>query len=724
MLRERRVIISFFVCHLMMVIPILLVSMLLTFVLSRRIITIENAVIDRQLEVAGNELIQEFLRYDEEGILMANMPELLPYNMLNDYIAVAHGIELLELKCNLDSNVAIVFATYGTDAVYSSRGVSSKNVFFKNGLGCDNKSSKNAIEAIENPENVISFLYTTQDDGFLLYSMNSNRKGENSTKINFLIPFRNVLNMFSTKYENQYYELTAQDGSRLFFLCNGENNIKVIGKNAWENIEDIDYMISREFFSSEMGLQIKLNYDEKELFVNQWLLKIQSYNWLLIIMGGVFSAIISLGYSRKRSNELVFLENTTRGEFEQLLPEKSIYAKLQKSILMNFQKKQELEKGVFEHKNRMHEKITSMIFDGVYKDIDKLDMAFQEIGFQGYPHKYFVGSLSGDNLLNMQMPLELMDCLKIYVDNNENTLLIFLCELKYADEDQMQRKQLAGSIREQLHQQGIRKVRIGMSQVINDPLLIDHACKEAKQALQDVLSGADKDYFKCFDYSNLQQLGIVFEEKLLMRFEDALYERNLDEAIESFKKMIYASETKRCSEKNKIYIRYEILQCLIQFLKKEDFHEKTVYIRECLNIDMTRERDFVRTVTNILNKCLPRRKDESFIKMIEFINSNFQNGGLSGDEVAEVGGISKNYLSRIFRSKLNMSYIEYLTMVRMDKACVLLRTTDKKIQEIANLVGYENAVTFRRAFHDQFNMNASEYRKRERIYQEDENENN
>lgn len=119
----------------------------------------------------------------------------------------------------------------------------------------------------------------------------------------------------------------------------------------------------------------------------------------------------------------------------------------------------------------------------------------------------------------------------------------------------------------------------------------------------------------------------------------------------------------------------------------------------------------------MLQHCLVEKEDDKFTRMLNYVNNNYQNFSLSVDEVAEVGGITKNYVSKIFRSNLNMSYIEYVTMVRMDKARTLLRTTNLKISDIAEQVGYINVESFRRVFREKYGENASQYRKRESNYQ-------
>lgn len=173
------------------------------------------------------------------------------------------------------------------------------------------------------------------------------------------------------------------------------------------------------------------------------------------------------------------------------------------------------------------------------------------------------------------------------------------------------------------------------------------------------------------------------------------------------------------NELNRYYLRYEILQCLMNFLKNTELAEKAALMRECVNADITREREFMRTVWNILQHCLVEKEDDKFTRMLNYVNNNYQNFSLSVEEVAEVGGISKNYVSKVFRAHLDMSYIEYVTMVRMDKARTLLRTTDLKINDIAEQVGYINPVSFRRVFREKYGENASQYRKNEGKYKQD-----
>lgn len=72
--------------------------------------------------------------------------------------------------------------------------------------------------------------------------------------------------------------------------------------------------------------------------------------------------------------------------------------------------------------------------------------------------------------------------------------------------------------------------------------------------------------------------------------------------------------------------------------------------------------------------------------------------------------ISPHYLSHLFRDELGMTFLEYVTRVRMEKARELLRTTDLHIREIASRVGYEDAGYFTRVFRKVNGISPNRYR--------------
>ncbi len=83
---------------------------------------------------------------------------------------------------------------------------------------------------------------------------------------------------------------------------------------------------------------------------------------------------------------------------------------------------------------------------------------------------------------------------------------------------------------------------------------------------------------------------------------------------------------------------------------------------------------------------------------------------LSLHTLSEQFSVSYAHLSKILREHLNMPFSEYIIYLRMNKACELLQSADLSVSEISEMVGYDNAFNFTRAFKNQYGMSPSRYR--------------
>ncbi|CAH1207116.1 helix-turn-helix domain-containing protein [Paenibacillus sp. JJ-223] len=82
---------------------------------------------------------------------------------------------------------------------------------------------------------------------------------------------------------------------------------------------------------------------------------------------------------------------------------------------------------------------------------------------------------------------------------------------------------------------------------------------------------------------------------------------------------------------------------------------------------------------------------------------------LSLDELADAHGIHAYTLSRAFKQAFGQNFVDYLTAVRLERAKELLRTTDVKISEIAEQVGYQPSY-FNRLFKKSEGTTPNRYR--------------
>jgi AraC-like DNA-binding protein len=82
------------------------------------------------------------------------------------------------------------------------------------------------------------------------------------------------------------------------------------------------------------------------------------------------------------------------------------------------------------------------------------------------------------------------------------------------------------------------------------------------------------------------------------------------------------------------------------------------------------------------------------------------------ETLAETAGMSRSAFAARFKELLGQTPLEYVTEWRMQKAMKLLQRRDKKLIDVARLVGYESDAAFSKAFKRVVGANPGEYLKR------------
>lgn len=94
---------------------------------------------------------------------------------------------------------------------------------------------------------------------------------------------------------------------------------------------------------------------------------------------------------------------------------------------------------------------------------------------------------------------------------------------------------------------------------------------------------------------------------------------------------------------------------------------------------------------------------------LDIINREYAND-ISLEEVADRLKTSKGYLSSLFKTETTISMIQYVTLLRMNKAEHLLRNSVMHINDIAEAVGYHDASYFSVQFKKLYGKTPKEYR--------------
>ncbi len=95
---------------------------------------------------------------------------------------------------------------------------------------------------------------------------------------------------------------------------------------------------------------------------------------------------------------------------------------------------------------------------------------------------------------------------------------------------------------------------------------------------------------------------------------------------------------------------------------------------------------------------LEEKKVNSYIeKSVNYISEHYADE-IKMSDVADECGLSESHFRRIFEETMSMKPLDYLNMIRIDKACEIIQNKDYAMEEVGFRVGYQTPSTFNRNF--------------------------
>lgn len=113
---------------------------------------------------------------------------------------------------------------------------------------------------------------------------------------------------------------------------------------------------------------------------------------------------------------------------------------------------------------------------------------------------------------------------------------------------------------------------------------------------------------------------------------------------------------------------------------------------------------FVACIVSIGNQAVHK----SILRVKEYIDANY-NKDLTLFVLSDMANMNPSYFSFVFKSDLKISYIKYLTKIRMEKAEELLNK-GLKVTDVSTEVGYHNYQYFCEIFKKYHGMTAQQYK--------------
>lgn len=111
------------------------------------------------------------------------------------------------------------------------------------------------------------------------------------------------------------------------------------------------------------------------------------------------------------------------------------------------------------------------------------------------------------------------------------------------------------------------------------------------------------------------------------------------------------------------------------------------------------------------SSCRLSDRESSLQDIIQYINTHYTEPLMLKD-MASLYNISCEYLSRLFKKKLGLTFKEYLYSIRLTHACRLLAHTEKNILDISMEAGFPDMRAFSQQFDRVYHTTPKEYRRR------------
>ncbi len=151
---------------------------------------------------------------------------------------------------------------------------------------------------------------------------------------------------------------------------------------------------------------------------------------------------------------------------------------------------------------------------------------------------------------------------------------------------------------------------------------------------------------------------------------------------------------------------YPNIQLFIASLVYDSFNElKDQKVTAHLQLFM----DKVRSLSHLIKALKLELQDKGIVKQVcNFIFSNIEHN-ISLSMAADHLYMNKTYISESFKQKMGMSFTEYVTLVKMERAKVYILEDELKTYEIAEKLGFKDTEYFSKVFKKVTGMTPKEY---------------
>ena len=401
---------------------------------------------------------------------------------------------------------------------------------------------------------------------------------------------------------------------------------------------------------------------------------------------------------------------------------------------------QKLKRQLYESLPALRERYLNNMVKGRITDEKDIIRHWALLDIGRFPEKFCIAVVEIDDMLiKFEKDSEDMALTKLSVANiteevtgdmlkagnvfncDEDRLAIILYESDIFILDENSIHSLSNRLRFLIENSIKETVTIGVGNIYDNPSGLQKSFAEAEQALKYKLLFGKNSHISIGNIKTTDE-SFDFPVDLETKLFSSIERGNREDSLMIIDKIFdYMLKSQACRPEFLHQVCFDILAFVsrhafvnginyVEMVEKGYFLPRNIFNKKTAGELKQYICDFIAEIIDESNNMRNRKLMGVLGQVKEYIQRNYHEN-ITLDSLAEKFYINPSYLSQLFRKECGYTFLEFLTITRLEKAKTLLLDPALKVYEVSDKVGYSNPRYFSRVFEKYVGCTPAEYRK-------------
>ncbi len=257
--------------------------------------------------------------------------------------------------------------------------------------------------------------------------------------------------------------------------------------------------------------------------------------------------------------------------------------------------------------------------------------------------------------------------------------------------------------------------QITVGETVESIKKISVSCEQASLGLPYFFLFSDRKILFFSDYGPLERSGQEPNIQLIQQLRDAFASLNLEKVLKTFTQIM---DELRSMHYSFTTINISLQHCASAFInasQKMAIKDAGVLMDQAIQAPCLNKFEYLyRNAINIFFETMDLKRTAANHEQVKYaeayIQKNIRNRDLSLQLVADYLKMSPSHLSKIFKTELGVTFIDYVIQFRLNECKNLLLNSSMRIEEISETMGYSTPQYFISRFKAAYGVTPKEFR--------------